>query len=120
MNMFNRLPGSRRTPSGLEWVVLKKLPAMLLAGTLLPTCVVLLIQAGLMDLDAKDALQAKYAVAGLVLFHWISMLTVGILCVIVVIMKGHGYVADAYPLPDSDRPKNAGAALALPTARDRL
>lgn len=105
MGCLNRLPGSRRAPSGLEWVVLKKLPAMLTAGTLLPAGVVLLTRAGLVELSAKQALEAQYTAIGVVLFHWMSMLTLGILCLIVVLMKGHGYVADAYPLPDSERPR---------------
>ena len=104
MNL-TRLPGSRRVPSGLEWTVLKRLPVILLAGTLLPAGVVLMMQAGLVELSVKDALEAQYTAIGVVLFHWISTLTLGIFCLIVVLMKGHGYVADAYPLSDSERPK---------------
>lgn len=105
MNLFNRLPGSRRAPAGLEWTVLKKLPGILLAGTLLPVCIILLLRAGLTELDAKQAMEATYAAAGVLLFYWMSVLALGILCVIIMIMKGHAYVADAYPLPDSDLPK---------------
>jgi len=101
MNL-TRLPGSRRIPSGLEWTVLKRLPMILLAGTLLPAAVVFMMQA---DLSTKAALEAQYTAIGVVLFHWISVLTVGIFCLIVVLMKGHGYVADAYPLSDSEHPK---------------
>lgn len=102
---LHRLPGSQRSPSGLEWVVLKKLPAVLALGTLLPALAVLLMYAGVIELSARDALEAKYVAIGLVLFHWMCVLTLGILCIIIVLMKGHGYVADAYPLSDSDRPK---------------
>lgn len=105
MSLFNRLPGSRRAPSGLEWTLLKKLPAILLAGTMLPASVVLLMHAGLIELEAKQALEATYTVVGVVLFHWMSMLTLGLYCLIIMIMKGHAYVADAYPLPDSDFPR---------------
>lgn len=105
MNLFNRLPGSRRAPAGLEWKFLKRLPAILLTGTLLPAIIAVLIKLGVVDVDPKDALEATYTALGVVLFHWMSMLILAILCVIVTIMKGHAYVADAYPLPDSDSPK---------------
>jgi hypothetical protein len=104
MNL-TRLPGSRRTPSGLEWTVLKRMPVILLVGTLVPAAVVFMMQAGLVELSAKDALEAQYTAFGVVLFHWISMFTLGIFCLIVVLMKGHAYVADAYPLSDSEHPK---------------
>lgn len=109
MNPFNRLPGSRRTASGLEWSVLKKLPAILLAGTFLCGAFILLLQAGWLDLSEKGNLKAQYATIGVMLFHWISMLIVALICVIVVIMKGHAYVRDAYPLPDdreAERPRS--------------
>ncbi len=53
----------------------------------------------------KGALELTYLVVGLALFHLLSVLTLAILCLIIVLMKGHGYVADAYPLPDRDRPR---------------
>lgn len=105
MNPFKRLPGSRRSPSGLEWTVLKKLPAALLIGTLLGACAMLLLQSGWLDLGVKASLQAQYAAIGLMLFYWMSTLALAFFCLIVVVMKGHAYVMDAYPLPDSDRPK---------------
>ena len=104
MNPFNRLPGSQRAPPGLEWPLLKKLPSILLAGTLLCTGFVLLLQSGWLALDDKESLQAQYATIGLMLFHWMSVLAVALGCIIVVLMKGHAYVMDAYSLPDSDRP----------------
>ena len=44
------------------------------------------------------------ALVGLVILHWTLVLTVGIGCVIVMLMKGPAYVADPYALPDSERP----------------
>lgn len=102
MNWLNRLPGSRREPSGLEWTLLKRLPRLLAAGTIAPALLYVIVQQGWTALDAKAALQLQYTVIGVVLFHWMAMLMLAILCVIVVIMKGHAYVADAYPLPDTD------------------
>lgn len=43
------------------------------------------------------------AIAAVVL-HWTVMFTLAIGCFIVVVMKGHAYVADAYPLVDRDYP----------------
>jgi hypothetical protein len=37
---------------------------------------------------------------GLVVLHWTLVLTVAIGCVIVMLMKGPAYVADAYPMQD--------------------
>ena len=43
-------------------------------------------------------------VAGVVVLHWTVVLTLAIGCIIVMLMKGPAYVADAYHLNDSDRP----------------
>lgn len=104
MSLFNRLPGSKRSPSGLEWTVLKKLPALLIIGTIVLGGFALLMHWNMFDLDAKQALKAQYVTIGLIFFHWMSTLTTAIFCMIVVLMKGHAYVWDAYPLPDSERP----------------
>lgn len=104
MQPFNRLPGSRRSPSGLEWAILKKLPAAMLAGSTFCAGLGLLLHLGWFGLQAKDVLTAQYMTIGLLLFFWISVATVGLACVIVVIMKGHAYVRDPYALPDSDQP----------------
>jgi hypothetical protein len=37
--------------------------------------------------------------------YWIAMFTIVIGAYIVVLMKGPAYVADAYPLEDSDEPR---------------
>ena len=91
-------------------MVLKKLPAILLAGTLLCAGFVLLLQSGWPELDAEASLKSQYAVIGLMLFHWMSILTIALLCAIVVVMKGHAYVMDAYELPDSEHPKPPDAS----------
>ena len=41
---------------------------------------------------------------GVVILHWTLVLTLAIGCAIVMLMKGPAYVADAYPLVESDRP----------------
>ena len=45
----------------------------------------------------------RFAVPAIVL-HWTVLFTAAIAAFIVVVMKGPAYVADAYPLNDSDTP----------------
>lgn len=102
MDWFTRLPGFRRSPPGFERTVLRRLPRILIAGSLL-----LLLPSLLARLLADDApwlgLLDIYAVSLLIL-HWTVVLTVAIAAFIVLVMKGPAYVADAYPLNDRDPP----------------
>lgn len=103
MGALNRLPGFRRSPHGLEWVLWKRLPAILLLGTILPVAAGLLLwwlgPAQPTASEASDLLRVGYQLAGLVLLHWTLVLTVAIGCVVVLVMKGPAYVADPYPPP---------------------
>lgn len=108
MNWFNKLDGTRRTASGLEWRIWRKLPLIALVGTLAPA---LLWVAFDWFLDPQSSaeqarwlLMASYVVWGVVIFHWTMVLTLAIGCAVVIVMKGPGYVADAYPLSHSDHP----------------
>ncbi len=108
MNWLNKLPGFIRCPSGLEWALWRKLPAIFVAGTALP-----LLGLGayhwLADSTtpaAERALQlADYMVVGLVVFHWTAVLTIAIGCVVVMLMKGPAYVADGLAVSHSDKPR---------------
>ena len=51
----------------------------------------------------RDQWLLIYRLIGAVLLHWSLMLTLAIGCVIVMLMKGPAYVADAYPPPGRDR-----------------
>jgi hypothetical protein len=108
MNWLQRLEGSRRSASGLEWRIWRKLPLILLAGTVLPALLWVMLEAVLgpepSAAQARSLLTASYLAWGAVIFHWTMVLTVGIGCAIVIVMKGPGYVADAYPLSHSDFP----------------
>lgn len=97
---MTRLPGSRRAPAGVERVLLKRLPLIFLVGTLLP-----MILAGAALRLLNDATIFRYAMLGVVLTHWMAVMVAAILCLIIVLMKGHAYVADGYELPDSARPR---------------
>jgi hypothetical protein len=101
--MLNKLPGFRRARAGLEWTVLRRLPQVAVIGTLLPLAVGLL--ASLVGGDAKQVMTVHIAVISVLVLHWTAVGTVGLLCVIVWIAKGPAYVADAYSLPDADRPR---------------
>ena len=109
MNWLKRMPGNRRYPPGLEWALLRRMPRLLIAGTLLPV-----LLAGLARWMPLSGVEAEVAATlqlvdifamSAVILHWTVVLTVGIACFIVMVMKGPAYVADAYPLPDAERPE---------------
>jgi len=108
MNWLNKLPNSVRNASGLEWALWRKLPLIFLVGTLLP-----LAALGAMHWWQEDPTpvqerwlqMADYIVFGLVLLHWTLVATVAIGCVVVMLMKGPGYVADGLPVSHSDKPR---------------
>jgi len=100
MNLFNKLPGFVRSPPGLEQRIWRRLPAILLWGTLLPLGLAGLNRA-LAEPGAGDRalLLWDYTMFGVVMLHWMLVLTLAIGCFIVRVMKGPAYVADAYPMP---------------------
>jgi hypothetical protein len=109
MDYFRKLPGFRRSPSGLEWRVLKKLPLTLLLGTALPALFLwILHSSGLAD----DALYGRIFImtVSLVILFWTFMMVIGIAAFIIMLMKGPAYVADPYQSADfndkEDEPLN--------------
>lgn len=104
---FRRLHG-RQEPPGLELEILRRMPKALLAGTLVPLALCVLVrilpaaEPGLAG--SKRILSTDIFVFATVLTFWTAVLTVSIGCVVVYIMKGPAYVADAYPLEDASRP----------------
>lgn len=96
---MTKLPGFTPAKAGLEQRILRKLPALMLWGTLLLAAPALLAL-----LAEPQAPMLRYAAAGLLLTHVMLVLLATLLCLIVVVMKGHAWVADAYSLPDSERP----------------
>ncbi len=108
MHWLNILPNSIRSASGLEWALWRKLPLILLVGTALPLLAAVALHVFSQDDSPEQArwLQmADYVVAGVVVFHWTAVLTVAIGCVVVMLMKGPGYVADGMDVSHSDRPR---------------
>ncbi|WP_293605819.1 hypothetical protein [Polaromonas sp. UBA4122] len=109
MNWLQKLPHSKRAASGLEWTLWRKLPLIALLGTMLP-----LLGLGLVHLladpqasaaDARWLQMVDYFCWAVIIFNWAMLLTLAIGCVIVMVMKGPGYVADGYQVSHSDRPR---------------
>jgi hypothetical protein len=100
---FRRLPGSVRTAAGAEALWWAWLPRISAWGTLLP-----LAAAGAADWwlapPAQEAMRWASIAAGVVVLHWALVLTLAFGCVIVRVMKGPAFVADAYPLPEERGP----------------
>jgi hypothetical protein len=100
MNLFNTLPGFVRSAPGWEQLIGRRLPAMLVWGTLLPLGLAGLNRAlASAAADAGALLLWDYTMFGAVVLHWTLVLTLALGCFIVRVMKGPAYVADAYPLP---------------------
>ncbi len=113
MNLFNKLPGFVVTPPGRERTVLRLLPRILLLGTLLlaiPSFAVRLLplQGSEADIAARIGSVDIHAIS-LVVLHWSVLFTVAIAAFIVMVMKGPAYVADAYPVEDSEFPEPSDA-----------
>ena len=108
MSMFNVLPGFQKTPAGLERKILQRLPRITWAGTLLFGALALLVRTLPWSGSEAEVWTRIHTIdiylIGLVILHWTVVLTVAIGAFIVMVMKGPAYVADAYPLVESEHP----------------
>lgn len=105
--LFRRLH-DRQTPPGLELVILRKMPVICLAATLIPFGLSILVRLlpatdPVVDVAKRISTVDIFVVASIVT-AWTALLTVSIACFIVFVMKGPAYVADAYPLDEAPRP----------------
>ena len=111
MNLFTKLHG-RRVPPGLEWQILRRLPLITLVGSLIPVALAVLVRVLPSDpgIDVVKHIKTVdiFAIATAITFLT-AVFTVAIGCVVVYIMKGPAYVADAYPLQHSDYPAGGPA-----------
>jgi hypothetical protein len=108
MNAFNRLPGFVSVPPGRERKVLRSLPPLFLFGTLalgLPSLLARYFpwSGSATDIATRITTIDIYVVS-LVLLLWNVLITVAIAAFIIMVMKGPAYVADAYPLDETDVP----------------
>lgn len=103
MNRFLRvLPGYPVYEPGLERKVLHELPQFVVMGALaiaLPS----LLAHMLLSLKAQRIIDIL--VIATEIFFLGMVMTLGFAALIIMLAKGHAYVADAYPLQDFDRPK---------------
>lgn len=114
MNGLQKLPDFQRSAPSLEWGLWRKLPAIMATGTALPLLGMLVVRMWAPEpmtaaTERMVTLANDFAIAVVVL-HWTLALTVAIGCVIVMLMKGPAYVADAYELPHRDQPLPPEAA----------
>lgn len=112
-NLFNKIPGFVVTPPGMERKVLALLPKALLVGSLLlglPSLMVrgLLLIAPQLTTATLVSTVDIYGIS-LLFLHWAVILTVAIAAFIVVVMKGPAYVADPYPLTETDTPEDTAS-----------
>ncbi len=103
---FRRLPGSQQEAAGVERVLLRRLPSLLLIGSLLlalPALIVRLIHLGAPDLCSATCLMTTdIFVVSLIILHWTVVVTVAIAAFIILVMKGPAFVADAYALDEAE------------------
>lgn len=90
----------------MEWQLWRRLPQILMVGTVLPLTGLAFLHLGMQGASAAEARGLQildFVVTGILVFHWTAVLTVGIGCAVVMVMKGPAYEADSYPLPDGDQ-----------------
>ena len=99
---------NKHHPAGLEWVILKMLPKILIGGIFIPLFMSIIVRVFPAAESATEIAKHQTSIdilsVALFIVVLISVFTVAIGCLVVVLMKGPGYVADAYKLEDSDRP----------------
>lgn len=105
---------NHRSPPGLERSILRKIPKYLLASICIPLFMMVFIRLAPVEAFFMSPTQDVDKLHTTIDFFSIAMfvsvlpilLTVIIACIIVVLMKGPAYVADAYKLDDADKPDN--------------
>ena len=109
MKWLNKLPGFQRTPYGFEVRLLRLMPHILLAGTVLPALSSWMARFAFTEGSASEIEHRvqvfDFFMLGVATFIWVAGLTVGIGCIIVWLMKGPAYIADGYEVSHSDKPK---------------
>jgi len=108
---FNKLPGFQKSPTGLEWRILRALPRATVLGSavlLLPSVLAHLAVWLHPSLESKTIPgMVDIYVISLLILHWTTLFTLAIGACIVLIMKGPAYVADPYPFPKTEATDSA-------------
>lgn len=109
MNLFKRLSNSNSHLIGAEWRVFKLTPLAFIVGTILILSPALVIYLQSKVVTATQY-QTIYICLGALFTYWFFLGVLAIGCFIIILMKGPGYVADAYQLPKekilTDEPKH--------------
>ncbi|RTZ47711.1 hypothetical protein EKL30_01595 [Candidimonas sp. SYP-B2681] len=108
MKLLNRLSGYPASPAGMERPVLRAIPRILVYGIVLlglPSLLVRLVEwpATEQEIERLTTTVDIYALA-LLMVHLNVVVFIATYAIIIMVMKGPGYVADAYPLEDADAP----------------
>lgn len=107
MNWLTKIHG-RKTPPGLEVKILRMLPRVTLLGTLTILAMPVIVRFWPVQpgIDAAKHIKSVdiFAIATEITLLT-AVFTIAIGCVVVHIMKGPAYVADAMPVSHADRPK---------------
>ncbi len=109
MNLFRKLH-NRTEPPGLEAKLWRALPYAALASIVVPALVAVSarIYSGFAQLEnaAKFVKSFDIFAVSVSVTLLTAVFTVAIGCIVVRIMKGPAYVADAYPVSHASRPAN--------------
>lgn len=99
---------NHRSPAGLEWTFLKMIPKILLGAIFVPALMSVFVRLFPISGTAAEIARHQHGIDILAIALCVTALTavftITIACVIIVVMKGPAYVADAYELNDADRP----------------
>lgn len=102
-------PESIRTPAGLEWKLMQRLPRLTLIGLLALLALWALVQVWPFGGDpgkvGHNLRIFDFVMIGLASFHLTMALTVALGCFIVMVMKGPQYTSDSYPVQDAEQPQ---------------
>lgn len=109
MDWLKKYSERKQRGGGFEWWLWKKLPILTLLGAAIPLVALALLHWRYSGDTSEATLRmlqmAQFTFWGVLLFHATMILTIAIGCVVVMIMKGPGYVADGYWVSHSDRPR---------------
>jgi hypothetical protein len=108
MTWLRRITPGRSAPAGLEWRLWRRLPAIAGWGLGLLGLAVLWQWWQFPELATPTQERAfwlsVYRLAGAAVLYATLVFTVGVGCVVVMIMKGPAYEADPYPPADRPQP----------------
>lgn len=103
---------NHRYPPGLERVLLRKIPKYLLGSIIIPLFMVIFVRLSpienLFASTAEEVAKLHTTIDYLSIAIFVGILPVILAlfigCIIVILMKGPAYIADAYDVDDADKP----------------